>query len=176
MSLIVKALQLYVPQTVKKQRLERLFTLTADAFQAQSPDTSGLSFDEALLQYALFTREEAEKAIRRSDGLPVIRDRLYRSARQMGQELRNTLRVGTPQQAASAFQLLYRVLGIESSAHFPGEVLITRCFFSRFYSAEVCQLISALDAGVAAGLSGGGSLTFDQRITEGSECCRARFM
>jgi len=94
----------------------------------------------------------------------------------MGQELRKILRINTPEQAGLAFGLFYRVLGIESSGQFPGELLITQCFFSRFYTGEVCHLISALDAGLAAGLFGSGSLTFDQRITEGNSCCRARFV
>ncbi len=203
MNLIIRVLRIYVPEAVKKRRLRQLFRLTADAFQTRAPDTSCLSFDRALLQYALFTREEAEKAIQRDQGLPAIgqdhcppesrrdqglpesrqdrglsaiRERLYQNAYQLGMELRKALRVKAPQQVVPSLKLIYRMLGIELSGHFPGEVLITRCFFSRFYSNEVCQVISALDAGLAAGLSGGGSLAFDQRITEGKDCCRARFV
>jgi len=61
MSLIIKALQVYVPQPVKKQRLKQLFRLTADAFEVRTPDTSGLSYDQLLRQYALFTKEEAKR-------------------------------------------------------------------------------------------------------------------
>ena len=56
-----------------------------------------------------------------------------------------------------------------------GEVVINRCYFSRFFSSEVCRLMSAMDAGLFAGLSNGGVLTFSCRITEGQPCCRAHF-
>ena len=51
------------------------------------------------------------------------------------------------------------------------EFAIRRCFFSGFYSPEVCRLISSLDEGLAAGLTGG-KLCFVQRITDGGSCCK----
>jgi hypothetical protein len=56
-----------------------------------------------------------------------------------------------------------------------GDIVVRRCSFSRRYSAEVCRLMSRLDAGVLAGLAGGGELAFSERLTEGSDRCRARF-
>lgn len=78
---------------------------------------------------------------------------------------------------------LYRAIGIDFAGELrgelpgglPREVVIGRCFFSRFYSEGVCRLISALDSGVAAGISGGGQLEFYQRLSEGHECCWAQF-
>jgi len=55
-------------------------------------------------------------------------------------------------------------------------VIIKYCGFSRFYTGRVCRLISALDGGTFAGLSGGGKLEFSQRITEGHDCCRGRLL
>lgn len=176
MSWILTALNLYLPSFVKKRRLRQLAELTADAFQCPPPQLSGLSFEEGLRAYADFTREQAEKRIERGDALQATRARLYENARRLGEELRRSLRVRDRRDVMAASKILYSVLGIKFQGNQQGEVVIPRCFFSSFYSPEVCQLISALDEGVAAGLSGGGTLTFQQRITEGRDCCRARFV
>jgi hypothetical protein len=72
-------------------------------------------------------------------------------------------------------RVLYRILDIDLQGDARGEVVISRCYFSRFYSAEVCRLMSAMDRGLFAGLSNGGELTFSSRITQGQPCCRAHF-
>jgi hypothetical protein len=71
-------------------------------------------------------------------------------------------------------QILYRAIGIEIQGDGQGNVTVKRCYFSQFYAGSVCDLISALDDGLFAGLSGGGRLTFSERLTEGSGCCRAK--
>jgi len=53
------------------------------------------------------------------------------------------------------------------------EITVTRCFFADYYTEPVCRVIAALDAGLAAGLFGGASFEFTQRLTEGKPCCRA---
>ncbi len=74
---------------------------------------------------------------------------------------------------------LYDILDIDfdgsDSGSGSGEITISRCYFSSFYSPEVCQVMSAMDRGLLAGLAGGGELVFIERITEGQPCCRARF-
>ena len=89
-------------------------------------------------------------------------------------ELRKTLRPATPDELRTAMRLLYRAIGINAKFDMEGNVTISACYFSSFYSGRICRLISALDAGVAAGLSGGGRLVFSQRMTEGHDCCLAR--
>jgi hypothetical protein len=176
MSLILAALNLYLPPFLKKRRLRQLAELTADAFQCPPPKLSGRSFEERLREYAAFTREQAGKCIERGDTVEATRARLYENARRLGEELRRTLHVRDIEDVMAASKVLYRVLGIEFQGNQQGEVVIPRCFFSSFYSPQICQLISALDEGVAAGLSDGGRLTFHQRITQGRDCCRARFV
>lgn len=176
MSPIVRALGLYVPAAVKRRGLERLSRITAEAFAAEAPSTRGLSYERALEEYALFTSREAAKALQHPDCLPALQARLREGAEDLGAELRRALRVRTLPQAGRAFELLYRLIGIEISAHFPGEVTVNRCMFSRYYTADVCRVISALDDGVAAGLCCGGRLVFERRITEGSPVCRAHLL
>jgi len=67
---------------------------------------------------------------------------------------------------------LYRLLEIEFQGD-EGGVVISRCYFSPFYSGPICRVMSALDRGLFAGLSGGRQLVFTARITEGQAQCRA---
>ena len=57
-----------------------------------------------------------------------------------------------------------------------GDVVIGRCAFSRIYTPAVCEFVSALDAGICRGLTGGTTLVFTARITEGAPACRARLV
>ena len=107
--------------------------------------------------------------------LAEVQRRLYDGAYRIGQELGRTFRVANTADALAAARLLYRALGIDLRATPAGEVTVHRCFFSEFYSSPVCQVIASLDKGLFAGLSDGGQLSFTQRITEGSDCCKADF-
>jgi len=157
---------------VRRKKLEALFAATADAFQTPQPSTRGLALDECLRQYALFTRQQADDAIRRH-GEAEVRQRLYRNALQMGRQLRNDFRISASQ-VMSVGALVYRLLGIDFHGEPGGNIVIRSCFFSKYYSGEVCRLISGLDEGLLVGLAGGGKLNFRQRITEGHECCLAQ--
>ena len=70
-------------------------------------------------------------------------------------------------------RVLYRLLDIEFQGDEVGDVVVSRCYFSRFYSGQVCQVMSAVDRGLFAGLSDGRQLLFSARITEGQGRCRA---
>ena len=72
-------------------------------------------------------------------------------------------------------KILYRMLKIEFNGSAEGEVVIRHCFFSPYYTPEVCRIISALDEGLLSGLSNGGQMVFKERITEGKTCCLAVF-
>ena len=107
--------------------------------------------------------------------LAEVQRRLYDGAYRMGQELRRAFRVANTTDALAAARVLYRALGIDLRATPAGEVTVHRCFFSDYYSSPVCRVIASLDKGLFAGLSDGGQLSFTQRITEGSDCCKADF-
>lgn len=173
--MLLKLMQLHIPEFIKKRKLHELFRLTADAFQSELPELHGLSFAECLLKYAQFTREQAEDCARGSGSLEEVKHRLYQNSYVFGQNLRKTLHVATWEQAVRALQAIYKIMGIDLECDGQGEIIIKQCFFSKYYSQEVCKLISALDDGIAAGLSGGGRLRFTHRITEGASHCKAYF-
>lgn len=176
MNLLLKLAQIYIPSFIKKRKLLKLFEITTQAFQCDAPDVKGLSFDKCLIEYARFTQTKAEAAIRQDQNLEILKDRLYQNAYQLGQQLRKDFRIASLEDVMTMSKILYQILGIEFQGNLTGEVVIKSCFFSRFYSSQVCQLISSLDEGVAAGLSGGGKLRFYQQITEGHDCCKAHFI
>lgn len=166
-------LDLYAPTFIKRRALEELFSRTAAAFESTVPKARGRSYDERLRQYALFTCAQVEDVSRRGGDMNAIQDRLYERALRMGVALRKLFRVTDLDEATALSRTLYHMIGIDFRGTPDGEVVINRCYFSRFYTAEVCRVISSLDAGILAGLSGGAQLQFYQRLTEGSDRCRA---
>ena len=171
MNLLLAVGRLYVPSAIKKKKLRELFDVTADAFQRETPLLEGYSFDQCLRQYALFTRDQAEESLRRGNDLE-IKPRLYQGAYALAQRLKKSFRIDRSEDALKMAKIVYKILKIEFESDQNGAVLIRRCFFSSFYSSQVCQVISSLDEGLLEGLSGG-SFRFSQRITEGMESCRA---
>lgn len=176
MSLPVRLLEIYTPAWVKRRALSQLLAFTAAAFQCRPPSTEGLSLDQRLRQYALFTQGQVEEYIRSRGDLGALQERLYWSAYQLGRMHGKMLRVRSMGDAMALGRVLYRILQIDFQGDPQGEVAIRRCYFSRFYSGQVCSVMSAMDRGLLAGLSDGGQLVFSARITEGEPCCRARFL
>jgi hypothetical protein len=175
MRLLISVLQIYTPDYIKKRALMQLFDATAAAFEAEVPPIAGLDSQKCLAEFARFTQTHAEQRLRDGHEVEVVGQRLYRNAVEMGQLHRKWLRVGTMADVMAIGRVLYRILDIDLQGDARGEVVIHRCYFSRFYSGEVCRLMSAMDRGLFAGLSNGGELTFTCRITEGQPSCRAHF-
>jgi hypothetical protein len=157
---------------IKKQKIRELFQLTADAFQCEVPDLTGLSWQALLLKYALFTKEQAERTVQNNFDLDPIKNRLYKNAYKLGKRIRKSLNITASEEVMLVSRIIYSILAIDFEGDLQGNIMIRQCFFSKFYSSEVCQIISSLDEGLAAGLANG-KLKFKQRITEGHSCCKA---
>jgi hypothetical protein len=167
--------QFYLPPSVKRKRLNQLFTLTADAFGSDVPSIEGASLDEFLDRYARFTCEKAEKLIERPEEREKVKERLYQNAFALGSELRRVYRIRTMRDALQMGRIIYKVLKIDFRGNGECGITMKRCFFSNYYSADVCALISAIDEGMMSGLTSGLRLRFIKRITDGDECCEAFF-
>jgi hypothetical protein len=170
-----KIMQLYMPEFIKKKKLNDLFFLTADAFQSNPPEFRGSSFKDSLYEYALFTKDQAASYFQSGRPLEEVKCRLYHNSCIFGKKLRRSLHVVTWEETVIALKTIYKLIGIDFQCDSQGEFKIKQCFFSKYYSGEVCKLISSMDEGLAAGLSAGGRLYFNQRITEGCECCKGYF-
>ena len=164
-----------MPEFAKQWALAQLFAAAAAAFGSDVPQLRGLSSSERLQRFAGFTRDHVEELLRDRADLEAVQTQLYRSSWILGRRCGRLVGVRGMEDTMAIGRLLYRILDIEFHGDSEGEVRISRCHFSHFYSPEVCQVMSAMDWGILAGLSNGGELLFTSRITAGQTCCRARF-
>ncbi len=164
----------YSPGLVKQAMLRHLVRLTAAGFQAKPPFQSIFGYRRQLHSYAGFSREQAETVLSDPQKSEAVSASLYQAALALGAHLRRGFGIKKDQEAMALWCALYHLLGIEMTWKAQDEISITRCFFQTYYSSDVCQLISALDKGLAAGLLPGRQLIFCQRLTEGDSCCRGR--
>jgi len=176
MSVLLTRLPSRMPSIVRRQAVVRLFRATAAAFGRDMPDLSGLSREQCLLEYARFTAQQAEQALCCGENLPGLQERLYQNAYRLSWIPGRLLGVRSAGDVVALGRLLYDLLDIVFQGESTGEIVISRCYFSSFYSPEVCQVMSAMDSGLLAGLAGAGDLVFTQRITERHACCRAHFV
>ncbi|MHB1294537.1 MAG: hypothetical protein ACYC4R_06030 [Anaerolineae bacterium] len=175
MSVQLVLLSRYTPRCVRWLALRALYRATAEAFGAEMPATRGLSVETILQRYAESTRAWADERLRAGGDLTVLENGLYHRALTLGAQLRRWLGVRGVRDEIEAARLLYGWIGITLAGAATGKVTISRCFFSAYYAPAVCRVMSALDRGILAGLSGGRPLTFTARITEGATCCRAHW-
>lgn len=177
MNLTLAALGIWVPRPLKKRLLRELYVATARAFGAAAPrDLHRLPYPALLESYAVFTKAEAERLLGETGGVGEVEAELYKNACFLGRRLRKTLGLRSLDQVLAASKILYGALGIDFEGAPSGDVTIRACYFSRFYTPDICRVVSCMDAGVAAGLSSGGRLEFSERITDGRDCCRARLV
>ncbi len=172
MGILLTAVGVFVPGFVRKKKLAKLFSITADAFGIPMPSLEKLTVRDCLRTYALFTKKQSGEALSagREDE---VKEKLYHNALLLGTALRREFGVRNFTDAMKLARLVYSIVGIDFRGEASGGVTVERCFFSRFYSPSVCGIMSSLDAGLLAGISGGGRLDFYRRITAGAECCRA---
>jgi hypothetical protein len=173
MNPIVFAMKVYVPKWMKRKNLNSLFEATANAFGVIKPPIDHLSYEQLLEKYAVFTSSEAERILQSGDKVQEIKDALYRQAYDLGNKFRKQLHLGKKKDALAVVKVLYNAIGIDFRASDDGSIKIYSCYFSRFYSTATCLVMSSMDEGIVAGLSGGGKLSFSERITEGKRCCVA---
>ena len=150
--------------------LQQLMNLTARAFNKPAQRIWTLPNDEALRVYAEYTRDNLQEGVDAQ-----LLKRMNEEAYRMGRLLRKVFFLKKQAGIERLTIALYRNIGIELEGHIPGQLCFRRCFFSQYYTPEICLAASALDDGIVRGLAGCGQLTFQQRITEGCKCCLATF-
>ncbi|PKM86500.1 MAG: hypothetical protein CVU87_11955 [Firmicutes bacterium HGW-Firmicutes-12] len=173
--MLTTIIQLYMPEFIKKKKLYQLFSLTADAFQSELPELRGFSYGECLAKYAIFTKNQAESCLQSGQPLEEVKLRLYQNSRAFGQKLRKSLYIKTWEEVVTTLKVCYKLIGIDFQCDKQNEFIIKQCFFSKYYSGEVCRLISSVDEGLVAGLSGDARLCFKERLSEGGSCCKGYF-
>ncbi len=156
-----------------KLELKILLRQTAKAFGEKTPKMKGLSAAEPLECYAAYTADAARRAIGDGQDLSGLRRRLFAMTARLGGRLRRLLEPKSERDCQAIIRMLYRNIGITIREESPGSFCVFACYFSAFYTPDVCKVISAVDQGIFAGIYGGGRLMFRERITEGSRECMA---
>jgi hypothetical protein len=164
------------PSVLRPFVLQWLLRRTADAFGVPRPTLTWIYGADLLSAYAAFSTARSVFAARRRGDVDAARRALWTSAHRAGTRLRSALGIRTTADAMAAAHAIYRLIGIDLWGSSAGNVSVARCSFAPTYSPEVCSVMSSLDAGLFAGLTGGGRLTFRRRITEGAPACTAILM
>lgn len=154
----------------RRIELQLLMNLTARALRRPARRIWTLPNGEALRVYAAFTREALQNGVD-DEVIRRMNDEAYR----MGRRLRRLFWLRRQADIEAFVTTLYRHIGIRIEGHLPGHLCFRHCYFSHFYSPDICLAASALDDGIMRGLAGSGHLRFQQRITEGYPCCKAVF-
>ncbi|HEX6577458.1 MAG TPA: hypothetical protein VF082_03745 [Jiangellaceae bacterium] len=174
MTLRLRAFAAVPPSLLRPFVVRRLLHRTADAFGVRRPPmrarASGM---DLLFAYATFSNTRAELLLAGHGDIHAARRELWRIAERIGRGLRRGLGITTVADAMVAARAVYRALDIDLRGSPTGEVVVARCSFAGIYGPEVCAVMSSLDAGLFAGLTGGQRLAFTRRITEGAPACLA---
>ncbi len=145
-----------------------LMRLTARAFGVKEPKKAGLR------RYAKFSAAAARHALWGGEDLKRLHRELFRRACRLGRILRRCLRPRNEAECRDLVGQLYRNIGIVIREESPGRFCVPVCYFSAFYTPEICSVISAIDRGLFAGIYPGSRLTFRERMTEGRPACLAQ--
>lgn len=166
--ILLRSLERHPSTLFSRVQLQLLLNATARAFDVSGKQIWHLPHRRASEEYASFT----ENAMRSRHADP---RRLYREAYALGSRIRRITGFTDSSDLRRLLFFLYRNIDIHMDGKIPGEVTVSSCYFSRFYTPQQCALMSFMDSGFIAGLWGGGELEFTERITEGCETCTAVF-
>ena len=153
------------PGFLRAACIKRIAKLTAEAFGSAPRKVSSLD------HFAALTVGLAENALRPGAETAKIEERLSLGAQRLGRKVRSWLGITSMEEAMAVARALYGILEIDFRADAAGRFAVARCRFSSCYSPAVCRLISSVDQGLVAGLTGGARMTFTRRITEGAAFC-----
>lgn len=155
----------------RRIELQLLMNLTAHALDQKPKRIWTLPNAEALRAYAEYTSSNLQ-----TNADKTIIKRMHTEAYKMGQLLRQLFLINNEGRAQRLITSLYHNIGIQLSFCSHQQLCFQRCYFSSFYTPQICEIASALDSGIICGISGlpAKHLQFCQRITEGCNCCRAQ--
>lgn len=160
---LIRAAEKHELKILQDIELRVLMLLAAKSFDMPK----GCS-DSSLEGYALFTK----KCMEEGSADP---ERLYNDAYELGSRIRKITGLSSDPDLERLIFLLYRNIGIDMSGSIRGTFTVDECYFSNYYTADQCALMSNVDSGIIGGICLGGHLEFSERITEGCGRCRACF-
>ena len=164
-------LRLHLPAFVRRSILTELVDATARAFGAPPRGREGpcpscwcaRSSSRALRPRC---REQLGRS-RTGRATPVLRGPRVGSACEGAPQLK------TEAEGLAAARVLYGAIGIDFRPGRARDIVVPSCAFAPAYGPQVCRLMSSMDSGLVAGLTGADGIRFTERITEGAVACRA---
>ena len=166
-------LRAHLPGIVRRSILRELLTAMATAFQRDGPPTAGLSAEALNDLVVQRSSAWADEAIATQQDLAPLEQRLFSEAEVLGRRARDRLRIRSETDGLVAAGVIYRAIGIDLRSRSHGGIEVSSCAFARVYHPAVCRLLSSMDSGLIAGLTGADGLLFTSRLTEGAPTCRA---
>jgi hypothetical protein len=173
MNVRLALLRLHVPGVVRRSILRDLIAAMARAFEQHPPETARLTEPELMAHAIECSRAWAEEAIRTGADLERLDRRMFREASRLGRRARQRLHISSEAAGLAAARTVYGAIGIDFRPRGTREVSIPTCAFACAYAPDVCRLMSSMDSGLIAGLTGARGLRFTDRITEGAATCHA---
>jgi hypothetical protein len=193
MGLRLQLLYCWTPKYVIKRELTTLSDKTTDTLQKLlttyapqqiEPNNQSLASYDIKEQRAGMAQTHARlvealtAAVGHDRAVALGREALFAIGVQLGKQTRSKLGVGeNPKDLIKASKILYRILGIDFHIEWQDEsnavAIIERCALSEHYSKLTCEVLSATDEGVIAGLQPNVEMKFQEYITGGCANCRA---
>jgi hypothetical protein len=161
------------------QKLLAVYAPQQEEFDNQSLASKGVKEQRAAMAQTHAQMVEALTAAIGHDKAVILgREALFAVGVELGKRTRSKLGVGdNPTDLIKASKILYRILGIDFHIEWQGQTnavaVIERCALSEQYSKLTCEVLSATDEGVIAGLQPNVTMKFQEYITGGCANCRA---
>jgi hypothetical protein len=191
MGLRLQLLYWWTPNFVIKRELGNLSDKTIDALQKLltthaplTPNNQSSASKDAKNQRAAMAQTHAKMvealtaAVGHDKAVALGREALFAVGVQLGKQTKNKLGVGNnSKDLIKASKILYRILGIDFHIEWIDQTkavaVIEHCVLSEKYSKLTCEILSATDEGVIAGLQSNVEMKFQEYITGGCPNCRA---
>ena len=196
MSLKLRLASIWLPKSTLIHELERISKLTITALDStlqaygpedleiirrnEKPMQGNLNEMRTFMCLAHNSRVAAlVKALGKEKAIKVSRQIMFNVGRQLGQEVRTRLKVGSSvNDLLRAAKVLYKILGIRFEFNKKGDdkgvLCVDRCFLADHYSEDACLVLSAVDEGVVRGLNPQIRMEFKERLTTGRPACIAQ--
>jgi hypothetical protein len=165
--------------TVALQKLLTTYTPQQKTFDNQSLSSKGVKEQRAAMARTHTRMVEAlTAAIGHDKAVMLGREALFAVGLELGRQTRSKLGVGeSPADLIKTSKILYRILGIDFHIEWQDQsnavAVIERCALAEQYSKLTCEVLSATDEGVIAGLQPNVKMKFQEYITGGCANCRA---
>jgi hypothetical protein len=191
MGLRLQFLYWWTPNFVIKRELGNLSDRTIDALQRLlttyaplTPINQSLASNNVKEQRLVMAQTHAKMvealaaAVGHDKAVALGREALFAVGVKLGKQTKSKLGVGNnSNDLIKASKILYRILGIDFHIEWIDQThavaVIEHCALSEKYSKLTCEILSATDEGVIAGLQPNVEMKFQEYITGGCPNCRA---